>query len=218
MTNDTGDGRVIDSKDLGIDIQMYPQRSIRFTPHEGEAFPEAEALKGTYLAVSRKDIPGLIDEYLGKMKVGRTIDWCACEWMVHPEDIELPPDIDECKSCGGKELEHPRNYTVSYRRPGTLDDVTKSMTCVRYQQRQRRLHRQHESPQCPVHTEAGRILGFFHYLFPSTMGPNPAQLKAWLSTVAELPDADMDINAAVTPFETDTAAEVLREEPDSDSV
>lgn len=119
-----------------------------------------------FFSVPRKEIPRLVAEYLEQMRVGRTIDWCACLWTIHPDDVDLPTDVDQCKTCGAQEGWHPHLYEVSYRRPGHTEDTVKSTTCANYQQRQRRLHRKDEDPQCPVHTEAGRILGFFQYLFP----------------------------------------------------
>lgn len=131
-----------------------------------EAWPEDAVMGQEWFAVPREQLPHFVSEYLNMLATAKTIDWCACRWEVHPDDVDLNPDADECKRCGGSADEHPREYEGSYRRPGSMEETVTLLTCKQFRQRTRRLRRADEDPLCPMHTEAGRILGFFQYLFP----------------------------------------------------
>lgn len=138
----------------------------------GMQFPIPKDRDMVFLCVPQQDIPHLAGEYLEVLKTARTIDWCACKWDVHPDDVDFRPGIDDllCKMCKSVEPEHPVAYETSYIRPGTMQETVKTLTCNTFQARQRRLHRSEDSPVCPMHTELGRILGFFQYLFPQEKG------------------------------------------------
>jgi len=50
----------------------------------------ATALPCAYISLPALDIPKLAEEYIAAMEVQRTDDWCRCEWIIHPDDVDLP--------------------------------------------------------------------------------------------------------------------------------
>jgi hypothetical protein len=45
-----------------------------------------------FVSVPIKYIPALTKIYVGKLETGLTTDNCLCLWIIHPDDVEKPPE------------------------------------------------------------------------------------------------------------------------------
>lgn len=43
-----------------------------------------------YLSLPKHEIPSKVAEYVSAMETQRTNEWCKCQWIVHPDDVDLP--------------------------------------------------------------------------------------------------------------------------------
>lgn len=43
-----------------------------------------------YISIPALDIPDLAAKYFAAMETQKTDDWCRCEWIIHPDDVDLP--------------------------------------------------------------------------------------------------------------------------------
>lgn len=126
-----------------------------------------------YLSLPKVDIPKLVAEYTSKLEVEPSSDWCKCEWLIHPDDV----DIEEgyCRDCNHKKGTHDpegpclngacecRTFKGRRKRPGT------------------------PSNGCPIHSKEGRVLAFFEWVFKEENVKLESMKKtplAWLFDVA----------------------------------
>lgn len=112
-----------------------------------------------YLSLPKKDIPQLAADYVKKLEAATTKDWCKCEWLVHPDDVNVR--AMHCREC-----QHlARNHWA----PGGSDVnnpvLGNCMECSCEEYKDRRVRKGAESPECPIHTRVGFILGFFLWVY-----------------------------------------------------
>ena len=43
-----------------------------------------------YVHLSTAQLPSLAKAYIEAIEIQRTDDWCRCEWVIHPDDLEKP--------------------------------------------------------------------------------------------------------------------------------
>lgn len=132
------------------------------TPNNWHVFPHG--MEGIYLALSKANIPNLVKGYLAYLAETPTQEVCKCVWAVHPDDVDLDTEADVCRMCECRAVDHPQEYPTEYTHNGRT--VSKTMVCNTFKPRRKRVHKLDDHPECPMHTESGRILGFFEYLFP----------------------------------------------------
>lgn len=121
------------------------------------------------ITISTEMVTEWAAQYVSEMETQRTNDWCKCEWLVHPEDVEL--DVHNCGNC-----HHPRSLhmsgTDSYctkilnahedESPIPQKSFTEDCLCDAWvDPPRRRLRRGDTNLQCPIHTKEGFLLGFF---------------------------------------------------------
>ena len=67
------------------------QESLRELAKQGRVLPPAlGTVPCEYISLPALDIPGLVVEYIAAMETQETDDWCRCEWIIHPDDVDLP--------------------------------------------------------------------------------------------------------------------------------
>lgn len=54
----------------------------------GETIPVAGDFE--FLSLAKHTIPDQVTAYVAAMEVQRTNEWCRCQWIVHPDDVDLP--------------------------------------------------------------------------------------------------------------------------------
>lgn len=106
-----------------------------------------------FLSIPEGDIARLVEDYVRVIETEVTEVICKCEWETHPDDMDVLPG--HCRYC--KDL---RDYHES----GQLS-VCKVDACDCTQFLGRRTRRKDDHPECPVHTKAGFILGFFRWVY-----------------------------------------------------
>lgn len=113
-----------------------------------------------YLSLPKKDIPNWAAEYVKTLETATLKDWCKCEWIIHPDDVNI--QAMHCRNCN-----HPVNL---HQDQTTRDDdkqflliPCKECDCEEY--RDRRVRKGAESPECPIHSREGFILGFFLWCY-----------------------------------------------------
>lgn len=63
------------------------------TPDDGLERPPLATPLGddfVYLSLPKHEIPSKVAEYVSAMETQRTNEWCKCQWIVHPDDVDLP--------------------------------------------------------------------------------------------------------------------------------
>jgi len=111
--------------------------------------------------MAKDQMLGLVEEYVAKMETERTNEWCKCEWIIHPEDVEL--DTENCAEC-----HHPNLVHMSGFDPYCTKQDHQMCDCAGWvDPPKRRMRRGTLHDQCPVHTKEGFILGFFEWVFPN---------------------------------------------------
>lgn len=110
----------------------------------------------SYISIPALDIPGLADAYIAAMETQNTNDWCRCEWIIHPDDVNV--SANHCRECGEK-----KEHDVHFSQYGEHD-------FMRHYFRGKRMRRGDQAPDCPVHTKEGLIIYFFEWVF--TRGKN----------------------------------------------
>lgn len=98
-----------------------------------------------YLALSLKDLPGLAANYVAAMETEASEKWCRCEWIIHPDDIDVKPG--HCRLCGEKAGASLHSH------PSDPD--------FKHSYRGMRKRRGEHDGTCPVHTKEG-FLVYFH--------------------------------------------------------
>jgi hypothetical protein len=112
-----------------------------------------------YFFLPKTKVPALVEEYVNKIETERTNNWCKCEWIIHPDDVDI--QLDVCKKCGQHDSNGDHVLGLN-----ELREVHEFVTP------KRRMRRGAQHPQCPVHTKEGFILGFFESLFPKEVKPD----------------------------------------------
>lgn len=120
--------------------------------------------------IAKNQMPELAAQYVSEMETQRTNDWCKCEWIIHPDDVDL--DIYNCGNC-----HHPR----ALHRPGADSPCTKSGDEYHFMEDcycdtwvdppKRRMRRGDTHSECAVHTKEGFLLGFFEWMFKDEAWP-----------------------------------------------
>jgi len=114
------------------------------TRHAASAVPPAvEAI----FQVPKAELPALAEAYVKWLEVSPTEETCKCEWVLHPDDVEVK--AKECRECY-------QPLVAACHRKGDVDY---------HPARSRRLRLKDENPMCPLYTKAGRVTGFFEWLF-----------------------------------------------------
>lgn len=104
----------------------------------------------------------MVNEYIAKMEIERTNDWCKCEWITHPDDVEL--DIHNCRTCQHPHLLHNLATAEPYMSEG-IRPCSKCPCDNWVDPPKRRMRRGETNMECPVHTKEGFLLGFFKWVF-----------------------------------------------------
>lgn len=100
-----------------------------------------------YLVLTKEEIPVLVAEYVSAIETQETNRWCRCEWIIHPEDIEVQDN--HCRACGEKRTAN----------------VHSLLEIGSHQFLGKRMRRGDQNPECPVHTKEGFLLYFFEWVF-----------------------------------------------------
>lgn len=114
--------------------------------------PVEESSGLEFLSIPKARIPEMAEKYIQLMEVEQSNKWCKCEWQIHPDDVKVKDG--HCRKCENLK-DHPIHI-----------DELGNPECKFTGKRKRRSD---ENPQCPVHTRAGLILGFFEWLFSDEM-------------------------------------------------
>lgn len=114
----------------------------------------------THFSLPKAEIPKLVKEYIKALELGNTEEWCKCEWLMHPDDVDIP--VFCCRNC--------KHHMTKHQDRDTRDDSNNFLEvpcsecgCNNLQTRRLRLKEQHN--ECPVHTREGLILGFYEWAF-----------------------------------------------------
>lgn len=125
------------------------------------------------LAIPENLLSDLAEKYVAAMEVQRTNEWCKCQWITHPEDVDIRTDI--CGECGhslelftvdftpeqvGLPYCHAFGNDTEWAKEGKA--VCGHTDC---KPRKPRLRRGMFHPECPVHTKEGFLIGFFKWVF-----------------------------------------------------
>lgn len=125
------------AREVDLKIEAHP-KPLLLPPKDGE-------ILCTYLSLPHKDIPALVAEYVNAMETQETNKWCRCEWIIHPDDVEIPDN--HCRDCNAHH-----------------DDVT-HQEGQGHIFRGKRMRRGDQADDCPVHTKEGFLLYFFEWVF-----------------------------------------------------
>lgn len=120
--------------------------------------PKAQTFSDTseFVSIPSKDLLGLVQTYVHKMEIELSTKWCKCEWILHPDDIDI--EEDQCRDC--------RHAKHNHNREDELDDsITACVSCDCYRFKGRRMRKGAQHAECPVHTREGFLLGFFEWVF-----------------------------------------------------
>lgn len=67
------------------------QQTLREIAKKGRVLPPAlGTVPCEYISIPALDIPKLVQQYVDAIETQETDDWCRCEWIIHPDDTELP--------------------------------------------------------------------------------------------------------------------------------
>lgn len=100
-----------------------------------------------FVSIPTSDIPRLASEYTSLLETALTSEWCKCEWIAHPDDVNVQEGM--CRECGNDLADHQGPNAADH------DHVFAP----------RRLRPGTPSNSCPIHSKEGRILGFFEWVF-----------------------------------------------------
>jgi len=65
--------------------------SLRELAKQGRVLPPAlGTVPCEYISIPALDIPRLAEQYAQAMESEKTDDWCRCEWIIHPDDVDKP--------------------------------------------------------------------------------------------------------------------------------
>ena len=113
-----------------------------------------------YLSLPKKDIPQLAEDYVKAIEAATIKQWCKCEWIIHPDDVDI--QAMHCRQC-----EHPAK---SHQDQNTRNDAGEflSISCIDcgcQEYKDRRVRKGQQSSECAIHTREGFILGFFLWVY-----------------------------------------------------
>jgi hypothetical protein len=131
--------------------------------------------KINYLFMDVKDIPARVQEYIHQLETELTNKWCKCEWIIHPDDVNLA--VNECRKCHHHEVDHMidkgnGNYEACH-----------DCSCTQFAGR--RVRKGETNMQCPVHTREGFLLGFFDFA-ATPLTDVPDAVVSWFMSVAHV--------------------------------
>lgn len=120
--------------------------------------------------LAKDQMPNLVSDYVNTIETAPTREWCRCEWIIHPDDVDI--DIYNCVNCHHPRALHTEIEGLGFRcrkvvvtAPNFEDE--KECDCLGWvDPPKRRMRRGEQDPICAVHTKQGFVLGFFEYLFP----------------------------------------------------
>ena len=123
------------------------QNTLLEIAKQGRVLPATVAnAHSQFISLPALDIPGLAAAYAEAMEMQETNDWCRCEWVVHPDDVEVKSG--HCRQCGTKKND-PMHWP-------TRGD---------HEFRGKRMRRGDQAEDCPVHTKEGMLIYFFEWVF-----------------------------------------------------
>lgn len=137
-------------------FKMIPDREI----------PEANQ---EFYSLPVDKLPDMVIEYVSAMETQRTNDWCKCQWILHPEDVDL--DIHNCGRCHHPralhtEMEGMEGCTKQFGESVESGEPWIECRCEGWvDPPKRRMRRGDNHPLCPVHTKEGFLIGFFNWLY-----------------------------------------------------
>lgn len=115
----------------------------------------------TVLAIIKRDIPEWAERYVDWLDTATTDEVCKCEWIIHPDDLNLP--ALHCRDCRHMREQHYVDGT-GIKCVGQIDaSVDGQCKCTMYLPR--RVRQGDLKTECPVHSPVGRVLGFFEFVF-----------------------------------------------------
>jgi len=105
------------------------------------------AANTVFISIAQTDILSLVTNYISRMETEESADWCRCEWIIHPDDVNI--DRGACRECGAskKSIVHFEAHALYHKFKGV------------------RMRRGEQDATCPVHTREGLILYFFEWIF-----------------------------------------------------
>src|SRR5687768_8517087 len=99
------------------------------------------------LTIPLDSIPALAATYVTAIETGESAEWCRCEWIIHPDDMNVKDGA--CRFCAAKRdaVVHAEN---------TPDFTHKFLG--------KRMRRGELALDCPAHTKEGFLLYFFQWM------------------------------------------------------
>jgi hypothetical protein len=58
-----------------------------------EPYTSNDPWGSAWLNLPKSKVPTLVTEYIAEITTAPTNKYCTCEWIVHPDDVELPPGV-----------------------------------------------------------------------------------------------------------------------------
>jgi len=101
------------------------------------------------ISLTEEQIMDKVTEYVSRMETEQSTKWCKCEWIVHPDDVDIPDDV--CRKCS-----QPREDTIHL--PSIYSEDVNLHPFLGKRQRRGDTHM-----ECPVHTKEGFLLGFLKW-------------------------------------------------------
>lgn len=134
---------------LGEDNPRYSWKTL----------PPADPMEHvTYIAIPECDLPALVKRYAKAMETEESKDWCTCQWIIHPDDVNVK--ANECRVCGYRK--DARTHAIVYANTGIRMAVQAEGV---HSFKGRRMRLGDQSPDCPAHTKEGLVLYFFRWVF-----------------------------------------------------
>lgn len=91
-------------EETGVDASAK-ERIDRLPDFEGMTVVHFDSAETTeWLSIPRLRIPQLAEQYIDYIKLSPTDDVCLCEWVTHPDDVDMPR-IKQRRKRGN---EHPQ--------------------------------------------------------------------------------------------------------------
>lgn len=109
--------------------------------------------------IPKSELVTKVWDYVRQMETQQTNKWCSCEWIVHPEDVDIPEGV--CRTCG---CDKGHRWHLDLTTMGGPPEG-------QHQFAGRRQRRGDTNAACAVHTKEGFILGFFEWLTTGAITP-----------------------------------------------
>lgn len=137
-------------------IRRFVSEKFGTSSYDAEKGYRVRELKGLelhgsnalFFSIPAADIPALAAKYFSAMETEESKNWCRCQWIVHPDDINVKAGT--CRECG----DTPDSDYHNIADPDYTHDY-----------RGKRMRKGEQVTDCPVHTKEGMLIYFFEWIF-----------------------------------------------------